>query len=157
MPEDLRDWGPVMALMANLFHFKPWDVARLTPVQLQMYLAQSGGVRLMQALPALQANFAQLDEEARQKLIADADKPPDPESLDARAWRVFIRSYQTDSEEAEKIVTAQALPISQGAAAAFVNMVETGELTRLTIGSLLWRLTVSPIWARLLVTADGPR
>lgn len=155
MPEE-RDWGPIMALMAHLFHFKPWDVARLSPVQLQMYLAQSGGVRLMQALPQLQANFAQLDEEARQKLIADADKPSDPQSVGSQAWRVFIRQYQTDSEEAEQAQTAQALPLSRGAAAALVGMVETGELTRdYAIGSLLWRTAVSPIWARLLITADA--
>ena len=144
-----------MALLANVYGLKPWDVARLTETQIKMYLDQSGGVRLMQALPQLQANFSKLDEEARQKLVDTANKKSDPESLDARAWRVFIRSYQTDSEEAEKVVTAQRLPISQGAAAAIVRMVETGELTReYAIGSLLWRTKIMDIWQQLLITAE---
>ena len=153
--QDERDWGPIMALLAHHYGFGPWDVERLSERQVDMYLSQIGFLRLMDHMPQLQANFGQLNEEARLKLIAEAGQKPDPDSVDARAWRIFIRNYQTESEEAEQQAAAQALPLSQGAAAAFVQMIETGELTRdFALGSLWWRLKVLPIWLRLLATAD---
>ena len=155
MPPSEQDWGPIFVRLAAVYGFRPWDVEGMSEVQVKMYLDGSGSALLMKALPQLQANFAQLDEEARRKLIADADKPSDPQSVDSRAWRVFIRNYQTDSEEAEKVAAAERLPLSRGAAAAIVNMVESGELTReYDMGSFFWRLKISPIWKSLLSTAD---
>ena len=119
-----------------------------------MYLEQSGNIRLMDSMPTLTYSFSKYDEEARQKLIDTANIPPNPDSRDAQAWRIFIRSYQTDAEEAEKAVTAEALSISAGAAAALVAMVETGELTRdYGLGSLCWRTRIMPVWHGLLAAA----
>ena len=157
MPPSEQDWGPIFVRLAAVYGFRPWDVEGMSEVQVKMYLDGSGSALLMKALPQLQANFAQLDEEARRKLIADADKPSDPQSVDSRAWRVFIRNYQTDSEEAEKVAAAERLPLSRGAAAAIVNMVESGELTReYDMGSFFWRLKIMNIWQNLIQTSQLP-
>ena len=144
-----------MALLAAVYGFRPWDVARLTPQQIEMYLEQSGSIRLMQALPQLQANFGKLDEEARLKLIAEAGKSHDPTTVDARAWKIFVRNYQTDREEVEKVQQAEALTISAGAATALVAMIESGELTRdFAMGSLMWRTRIMSRWHGLLAAAQ---
>jgi hypothetical protein len=144
-----------MALLAHYFHLKPWDVERLTEAQVQMYLSQVNHIRLMDHMPHLSYAYSKYSDEAIEKMIAESGRPADPESLRSRGWRLFIRQYQTDSEEAEQQAAAEALPLSQAAAAAFVRMVETGELTRsYPLGSLWWRLKVLPIWPRLLATAD---
>lgn len=151
-----RDWAPIMALMAHLYHMGPWDVERLTEGQLQMYMEQSGHIRLLDHLPMLQANFGQLNEEARLKLIADADKKPDPESVDARAWRIFIRTYQTEQEAAKTAHAAPPLPIHPETAEAIIKWVELGEMSKGPDGARVWRedLFGSGLWDRLLATAE---
>ena len=149
-----RDWGPVFVRLAAVYGFRPWDVERMSEDQIQMYLEGSGAALLMKALPTLQYSFGKFDDEARQKLIDTADHPPDPNSVGARAWRIFTRNYHTDAEEAEKAVSAERLPISRGAAAAIVAMVETGELTRdYGMGSLFCRTLVMGIWHALIATS----
>ena len=155
MPEPERDWGPIFIRLAAVYGFGPWDVERMTEGQIQMYLEGSGAALLMKALPTLQYSFSKYDDEARQKLIDTAETPPDPNSVSARAWRIFTRNYQTDAEEAEKAAAVERLPISRGAAAAIVAMVETGELTRdYGMGSLMWRTRVMGIWHALIATAQ---
>ena len=97
-----RDWGPIMALLAHYFHLKPWDVERLTESQVQMYLSQINHIRLTDHMPHLSYAYSKYDDEAIAKMLSDSDTPPDPNSLRSRGWRVFIRNYQTDSEEAEQ-------------------------------------------------------
>ena len=143
-----------MVRLAAVYGFRPCDIEAFSEEQVQMYLEGSGAALLMKALPMLQYSFSKYDEEARQKLIDTANIPPNPDSRDAQAWRIFIRSYQTDAEDAEKAVTVEALSISAGAAAALVAMVETGELTRdYGLGSLMWRTKIMTLWPRLLASA----
>ena len=152
MPEE-RDWGPIMAIMAHLYGFKPWDVERLSEVQLQMFLAQAGYIRLMDHMPHLTYAFSKYDDKAIDQLLADADKEPDPTSKRSRAWRVYIRQYQTDADDAQKTATAEPLNIDPNAAEQIVRWVESGEMSRTPIGSAAW-LQVMPIWDRLTATAD---
>ncbi len=147
-----RDWGSIMVQMAAVYGFKPWDVLALTEDQLTMYMRGIGPARLMRDLPALQAMFGKLDDKAIEKLIAEAAQKADPNSLRSRGWRVFIRQYLSDQEEADQVVQAAPVGLSVGAAAALVGLVETGELMKYPNGSLMWRLRLLPIWKNLLAT-----
>jgi len=136
---DERNWGPIMAMLAHLYGFRPWDVARLTPEQLEMYIENSGFVRLQRDMPQLTASFAKLDADARQKLVNDEGKDPDPNSIDQRAWRVFTKSYRTVEAEPEQEAATPLASLSPEAAEGIVQWWESGDLYKLPEGGLIWR------------------
>jgi hypothetical protein len=150
-----QDWGFILATMANLFHMGPDAVANLTEAQISMYMENSGAIRLQRDMPQLSANFGQLSEEARQKMVDEADKAPDPNSLDARAWRIFIRNYQTAKEEAlsESQSVTPLMGISPEAAEGIVRWWESGALYKLPGASTVWRVSLMPIHKQLLARA----
>ncbi|WP_407543774.1 hypothetical protein Q0M94_28240 (plasmid) [Deinococcus radiomollis] len=141
--------------MASLYHFGPDAVANLTETQLSMYMENSGAIRLLRDMPQLAANFAQLDKEARQKLIDEAETPPDPNSLDSRAWKVFIRNYQTAREEAAEVETITPLSsLSPEAAEGIVQWWSPGGgLYDLPEGPMIWREHLMPIYRALTARA----
>jgi hypothetical protein len=150
-----QDWGYILATMANLFYMGPDTVANLTETQLSMYMENSGAIRLQRDMPQLSANFGQLDEKARQKMVDEADKAPDPNSLDARAWRIFIRNYQTANDEAlsESESAAPLLNVSPECAEGIVQWWETGRLNKLPDGAGIWLRHLMPIHRQLMARA----
>lgn len=154
MSESKQDWGQIMAVLAHYYGFKPWDVMKLSREQVDMYLAQTGMIRLARDMAQLTYHFGKLQDEDIQKMIDTASEKAEPDSLRARGWRVFIRQYQTDSAEAEKAQAAEVLPMRPETAAAIVAWVEFGDQSRAPDGSRIWREDIMPLWPRLCATAD---
>jgi hypothetical protein len=150
------DWGRTFAVLAHFYGFKPWDVERLTEMQIQMYMENVGYIRFLEQVAQLQYAFGKLQDEDIEKMLSSAATPPDPNSLRARGWRAFVASYNAMDDDAAREDTAPALrlKLSPGAAKALADMVSSGELTRYPNGSVLWRMRIQPIWASLVATAN---
>ena len=120
-----------------------------------MYLSGLGATRLVRDLPMLQYHFGKIDDEGLEKLIAEADKPLNPNApptLRQRGWRVFIRNYVQDGDEADAAMQAEKLPMSVLGATALADFISSGELHQYPTGSVLWRLRLLPLWERLKAT-----
>ena len=155
MPPVEQDWAEVMVQLAAIYGFRPWDVERLSEQQLTMYLRGIPSARLLRDLPMLQYSYSKVSDEGVAQILEDAARPTDPTApptLRQQGWRAFIRSYLTESEEAQAEISAPALKLSPAAAQALVSFAGS-ELMRYPTGSLFWRLRLAPKWDGLLAAA----
>lgn len=149
-----QDWGRVLSVLAHFYGFRPWEVERLTEAQLGMYLENIGYLRFLRDLAQLQYAFSKMDDDGINKMLAEASKPSDPNSLRARGWRHYVQSYNALDDEDARDATAPAavLAMRPETAAAIVSWVESGEMSRAPDGARVWREDIFSLWQSLLAT-----
>jgi hypothetical protein len=153
MPQRPFDGGDAAAILVAFFGFRPDELDDLTDEQRELFLSRFGLVRYYRDLPFLQSQFAKIDDEGIEKIIAGGTDPK--AARRALAWELFaLRPYGLlDSEPSGPESAAPLLTISPECAEGIVSWWETGKMSALPDAPVIWREHLQPIHRQLIARA----